>query len=167
MDEKSEAKLMEKDKEIENLKNEIAELQKNREAIIRVLQTAEEKAKEIVSDARKEAEDIRSRAEEEIREKKELVNREIDIKRKAVKSYYINENKKIDQIRGEVERMRETSLDAIRRLEIELRQVERLAENSRAYTNTAMNYAESGSSLEIFDDALRDIPVHIVEPLAD
>lgn len=167
MDEKAEAKLAEKDTEIEELKERIAELEKNREAIINVLQIAETKAKEIIEAANKEADDIRSKAEEDARQQKEIVNREIEIKRRAVKSYYVSENKKIDQIRSEVERMRESSLAAIRRFEDDLRQVSRMTDNSSAYVNSAIDYAEHGTNLETFDDVERSIPVHIVETIRE
>lgn len=167
MDEKTEAKLAEKDKEIAELKEKIADLEKNRDAVISVLQTAEATAKNMVEEARKTADDIRERAEAEAREKKEMLNREIEIKRKAVKNYYVNENKKIDQIRVEVERMRESSLEAIRRFEEELRQVGRMTDNSTAYVNSAINYAERGSNLEPFSDVERTIPVHIVESIKE
>lgn len=167
MDEKAEAKLSEKDREIEELKERIAELEKNREAIINVLQTAETKAKEIVEAANQKADEIISSAEEEARQQKENVNREIEIKRKAVKSYYVSENKKIDQIRSEVERMRETSLAAIRRFEEDLRAVGRMTENSSAYVNSAIDYAENGVQLESFDDVERTIPIHIVKTIKE
>ena len=167
MDEKAEVKLSEKDKEISQLKETIADLEKNREAIISVLQIAEEKAEDMVKEARKEADGIRNKAEAEAREMKEHVNREIEIKRKAVKNYYMNENKKIEQIRTDVERMRESSLEAIRRFEMELRQVGRMTENSSAYVNSAMDYADRSSNLESFDDVERTIPVHIVKSIED
>ena len=50
MDEKTAAKLAEKDNEISELKEEIAELEKNREAIINVLQTAETNAKNMIDE---------------------------------------------------------------------------------------------------------------------
>ncbi len=167
MDEKTEAKLAEKDKEIAELKEKIAELEKNREAVISVLQTAEKTAKDMVETAHKTADEIREKADAEAREKKEMLNREIEIKRKAVKNYYVNENKKIDQIRVEVDRMRESSIEAIRRFEEELRQVGRMTENSTAYVNSAINYAERGSNLEPFNDIERTIPVHIVESITE
>ncbi len=166
MDEKAEKKLEAKDNEISELKERISDLEKNREAIIRVLQIADEKAESMVKEAREDADEIRTKAENEAREKKELMNREIEIKRKAVKNYYINENRKIEQIRSDVERMRESSIDAIKRFEAELRQVGRMTENSTAYVNSAIDYAERGSSLETFADAERTIPVHIVESLS-
>ncbi len=166
MDEKTEAKLAEKDKEIAELKQEIAELQKNRDAIINVLQTAEANAKDMVDKAQKTADKIRNKAEAEAREKKEMLNREIEIKRKAVKNYYLNENKKIDQIRTEVDRMRERSIEAIRRFEEELNQVSRMTDSSSAYVNSAINYAQQGSTLETFGDVGRTIPIHIVESIA-
>ena len=156
MDERTEEKLSEKNYEIEELKNKIADLEKNREAIIKVLQTAETKAAEVVEEANKRAEEIIGKAEEEVRQMKENVNREIEIKRKAVKSYYVNENKKIDQIRGEVDRMRESSLAAIRKFEEELRAVSQMTENSSAYVRTAIDYAENGVKLESFDDVEAD-----------
>ena len=167
MDEKTEAKLIEKDKEISELKAEITELQKNREAIISVLQTAEANAKTIVEQAQKTADDIRERAETEAREKKEMLNREIEIKRKAVKNYYLSENRKIDQIRTEVDKMRERSIEAIRRFEEELSEVGRMTDSGSAYVNSAISYAQQGSSLKVFDDVERTIPVHIVESIGE
>ncbi len=167
LNEKTGERLAEKDQEITELKNRIADLEKNREAIISVLQTAEANAKEMVDSAREEAEEILTKADNEAREKKELVNREIEIKRKAVKNYYLNENKKIEQIRIDVERMRESSLEAIRRFETELRQVGRMTENSSAYVNSAMDYADRGTNLESFGDVERSIPVHIVETIKE
>lgn len=167
MDEKAEAKLAEKDREIEELKAQVEQLRSERESVMSVLRVAEEKATDIVDNARKQAEEIREEASNYAREQKEIVNREIEIKRRAVKSYYMNENKKIDQIRGEVERMREASLEAIRKFELELRQVGRMTDNSRAYVNTAMGYADTSSELEAFSDVERDIPVHIVDSLTD
>ena len=167
MDEKAEAKLAEKDKEIEELKAQVEELRNERESVMSVLRIAEAKSEEMVTDAKKQAEEIREKAEAYAREQKETVNREIEIKRRAVKNYYMNENKKIDQIRGEVERMREASIDAIRRFEMELRQVGRMTDNSTSYVNSAIDYAETSSALEAFDDVERAIPVHIVEPLKD
>ncbi len=167
MDEKTEAKLTEKDKEISKLKTEIAELQKNRDAIISVLQTAETNAKNMVEEARKNADDIRNKAEAEVREKKEMLNREIEIKRKAVKNYYLNENKKIEQIRTEVDKMRERSIEAIRRFEEELSQVGRMIDSGAAYVNSAINYSQNGSGLETFENIERTIPVHIVESIKE
>ena len=167
LDEKAEAKLLEKDNEISELKTKIATLQENREAIITVLQTAQANAKELVRSAREEAEEILTKADEEAKERKELVNREIEIKRRAVKNYYMNENKKIEQIRIDVERMRQNSLEAIKRFEAELRQVGRMTENSSAYINSAIQYAESGTNMETFTDVERSIPVHIVESIKE
>lgn len=167
MDEKTEAKLAEKDNEISLLKEEIAELEKNREAIINVLQTAETNAKNMIDEARKTADDIRAKAEAEAREKKEMINREIEIKRKAVKNYYLNENKKIEQIRTEVDRMRERSIEAIRRFEEELSQVGKMTDSSSAYINSAIDYVQQGSTLEVFGDVERTIPVHIVESIKE
>lgn len=163
MDERAEEKLKAKDKEISELKERISDLEKNREAVIRVLQIADEKAESMIKEAKENSEEIRSKTEAEVREQKELMNREIEIKRRAVKNYYINENKKIEQIRSDVERMRESSIDAIKRFEAELRQLGRMTKNSSAYVNSAMNYAETSSNLETFNDVERTIPVRLVK----
>ncbi len=167
MDAKAGERLSEKDKEIESLKAKVAELEANRDAVVSVLQLAEKHAKEIVEEAKKTAEIMRKEAEQEIQEKKGIVNREIEIKRKAIKTYYANENKKIDQIKGEVERMRRASLDAIENFERQLREVERMTYNSGNYISSAMNYAQSNASLETFDDVDREIPVRIVTSLGE
>ena len=167
IDAKAGEKLAEKDKEIESLKAKIEELEANRDAVVSVLQLAEKHAKEIVDEAKKTAEIMRKEAEEEIQEKKGIVNREIEIKRKAIKTYYANENKKIDQIKGEVERMRRASLDAIENFERQLREVERMTYNSGNYISSAMSYAQSNANLETFDDVDREIPVRIVTSLSE
>ncbi len=166
IDSKAAEKLAEKDKQIDELKAKVAELEADRSAVINALKAAEEKAKEIVSDAQDKADLMRKDVELEIQEKKNNVNREIEIKRKAIKSYYANENKKIDQIKGEVERMRRASLDAIQNFERQLCEVERMTENSSSYLGTAMDFAQTNSGLETFDDVDRDIPVHIVESIS-
>lgn len=167
MDESTAKKLAEKDEEISKLKERVAELEANRDAVVSVLQIADQKAKEIVSEAEKKAETMRNETENEIKEKKDIINREIEIKRKAIKNYYANENKKIAQIKGEVERMRKASLDAIQNFERQLREVERMTENSGSYVNSAMNYAQTGSALESFDNGERNIPIHIIETIED
>ena len=167
MDNKAAERLAEKDKEIEELKAKLAELEANRDAVISVLQIAEKKAKELVDDAQNRADTIRKDAQQEVQELKTNVNREIEIKRKAIKSYYATENKKIDQIKGEVERMRRASLDAIQNFERQLREVERMTSNSSSYVDSAMDYAQTGAALETFADVDRDIPVHIVESISD
>ena len=163
LDEKAELKLADKDKEIRELRIKNEELEKNREAVISVLQIADKRAKDMIEEAQTEASGIRERAEVEAKQKKEILNREIEIKRKAIKTYYANENKKIEQIREDVERMREASLEAIRKFESELRQVQRMTDNSRAYVSSAMDYADTSIKHEEFQDVARVIPVHIVD----
>ncbi len=163
LDEKAELKLADKDKEIRELRIKNDELEKNREAVISVLQIADKRAKDMIEEAQTEASGIRERAEVEAKQKKEILNREIEIKRKAIKTYYANENKKIEQIREDVERMREASLEAIRKFESELRQVQRMTDNSRAYVSSAMDYADTSIKHEEFQDVGRVIPVHIVD----
>lgn len=167
LDHKAAEKLAEKDKQIDELKAKVAELEADRNAVINALKVAEEKATEIVADAREKADSMRKDAELEIQEKKNNVNREIEIKRKAIKSYYANENKKIDQIKVEVERMRKASLDAIQNFERQLHEVERMTANSSSYVGTAMDYAQTGAALENFNDVEREIPVHIVESISE
>ncbi len=167
IDEKAAEQLAEKDKQIDELKAKIAELEAERSAVINALKFAEEKAKEIVSDAQSKADAMREDTEREIQEKKNNVNREIEIKRKAIKNYYANENKKIDQIKSEVERMRKASLDAIQNFERQLHEVERMTENSSSYIGSAMDYAQTGSALETFSDTDHDIPIHIVESISE
>ena len=167
IDQKAAEKLAEKDKQIDELKAKIADLEAERGAVINALKAAEEKATELVADAREKADSMRKEAELEIQEKKNNVNREIEIKRKAIKNYYANENKKIDQIKGEVDRMRRASLDAIQNFERQLREVERMTENSSSYLDTAMDFAHTNSGLESFNDVEREIPIHIVESISE
>ena len=167
LDEKAELKLADKDKEINELRIKNDELEKKRDAVINVLKIADKRATDMVEEAQTEANGIRERAEVEIKQKKELVNREIEIKRKAIKTYYANENKKIEQIREDVERMREASLEAIRKFESELRQVQRMTDNSRSYVSSAMDYADTSIKHEEFQDVGRVISVQIVNPVEE
>ncbi len=174
MDAKASDRIAEKESEIEELKAKLAEseerikeLEANREAVINVLQIADKTAKEMVCEAQDKAEKIRKETEEEVREQKNNVNREIEIKRKAIKNYYAAENKKIDQIKNEVERMRRASMDAIQNFERQLREVERMTENSGAYLDSAKEYAVTESVPESFGDVERNIPVHIVETVSE
>lgn len=114
-----------------------------------------------------EIEAMKKNCDIEITEKKSNVNREIDIKRKAIKNYYETENKKIDQIKCEVERMRKASMDAIQNFERQLREVERMSENSSSYLETAETHSQRGSVPEVFADAEREIPVHIIESISE
>ena len=152
MDENVDEKLKAKDKEIADLREKIDKLQEHREEIVSVLHTAEKNAKNIVAEAQKSADEIRSNAEREISEQKGIINREIEIKRRAIKNYYVAENKKIEQIKSEVERMRRASIEAIKRFEAELSEVERMGDNSAAYANSAMGNAESASVPDGFSD---------------
>lgn len=167
LDENVDEKLKAKDKEIAELREKIDEFQSHREEIVNVLRTAEKNAKIIVAEAQKSADEMRSDAEREVNEKKGIINREIEIKRRAIKNYYVTENKKIEQIKSEVERMRRASIEAIKRFEAELSEVERMSDNSSSYVNSAMGYAESASVPDGFSDVERSIPVHVVEPLKD
>lgn len=114
-----------------------------------------------------ELEAMKKNCDVELTEKKSTVNREIDIKRKAIKNYYETENKKIDRIKNEVERMRKASMDAIQSFERQLREVERMSENSSSYLETAENHSQTDSVPEVFADAERDIPVHIIESISE
>lgn len=162
LDEKAEARIREKDNEIAELKARIDELQKNRDAVVNVLQTAEQSAREIVSRANESAEEMIRKTEREVSEKKGIVNREIEVKRRAIKSYYAAENKKIAQIKSEVERMREASLAAIKRFEAELSEVEHMRENSAIHAQYAMEYGEGVELPKPFDDVERIINVRTI-----
>lgn len=185
MDENASEQLAKKDEEIAELKakitefeNKIKELEKNKDAIVNALILADQKAKDVISDATKQADDIKQKADSEAREKRETaereikeqktnVNREIEIKRKAIKNYYASENRKIDQIKSEVERMRQASMDAISSFEKQLREVERMTENGSSFLGSAEKYAVSDSVPESFVDVDRNIPVHIVESISE
>lgn len=196
LDERASEQLNAKDREITELKAKLAEYEekfneyeKNRDAVVKALILAEKKAQDIVSAAEEEAANMRKNAEVEIQEQKEItnreiqeqkesvdreireqknnVNREIEIKRKAIKNYYINENKKIDQIKSEVERMRKASMEAIQNFERQLREVERMTDNGSLFLESAKNYADTGSVPEVFADIERNIPVHIIESISE
>ena len=196
LDERASEQINAKDREITELKAKLAEYEekfneyeKNRDAVVKALILAEKKAQDIVSAAEEEAANMRKIAEAEIQEQKEItnreiqeqkesvdreireqknnVNREIEIKRKAIKNYYSNENKKIDQIKSEVERMRKASMEAIQNFERQLREVERMTDNGSSFLESAKNYADTGSVPEVFADIERNIPVHIIESISE
>ncbi len=114
-----------------------------------------------------EIQEKKNSCESEIQLQKNNVNREIDIKKKAIKNYYATENKKIDQIKSEVERMRKASMDAIQNFERQLRAVERMTENSGAYVESASDYAQTGAVPSGFVDVEREIPIHIIESISE
>lgn len=189
MDAKAAEKLSEKDREIEELKNKIAELEANSQAVVRALVVAEEKSREMIDDASakadamlrdadKEISSKKAEFEKEMKEKREAlaleiqteksnVNREIEVKRKAIKNYYDEENKKIDRIKNEVDRMRKASMEAIHNFENQLMEVERMSENSRSYLGAAKGFSQTESAIESFNGVERDIPVHIVESIME
>ena len=126
---------------------------------------AEIKAKQELCD--EEIREKKTNCDTEIQMQKNNVNREIDIKRKAIKTYYATENRKIDQIKTEVERMRRASMDAIQNFERQLREVERMTENSGSYLESASSYSQTGAAPDGFSDVERDIPIHIVESISE
>lgn len=162
MDEHVELRLKDKEREIAELKKENAELREHREAVVSVLQTAEKSAKTIVEDAQRNADELKMRTDREVAEQKGLVNREIEIKRRAIKNYYNAENKKIAQIKNEVEKLRKASLEAIRRLETELSEIEMISEQKAGMTENAVKLAENAAVPSGFDGVERSIPINTV-----
>ena len=163
MDERVENKLRDKDREIAELKSEIAELSRHRETIVSVLQTAQQSAKSIVEDAQRDADELRRKTDSEVEEKKGLANREIEIKRREIKQYYSAENKKIEQIRFEVEKLRTASLNAIKRFETELTSIEKVAEQSAGYNETVMESPDFEKNVpKPFEGVERNIPIKTV-----
>lgn len=162
LDEKAEARIREKDGEIAELKARLDELQKNRDAVVSVLQTAEKNARDIVSRANESAEELLRKTENEMNEKKGIVNREIEVKRRAIKSYYAAENKKLAQIKSEVEKMREASIAAIKRFESELLVVESMGKNSELHSQYAMEYGEGVELPKPFENVERIINVRTI-----
>lgn len=162
IDERMENKLKDKDREITELKKEIAELSQHREMIVNVLQTAQQSAKTIMEDAQRDADELKRKTDSEVEEKKDLANREIEIKRREIKQYYSAENKKIMQIRSEVEKLRMASLDAIKRFETELTRIEKTAEQSAAYNETAFDAPDFAAVPKPFEGVERNIPIKTI-----
>ena len=151
MDEHIDDKLKDKEKEIAELRTKLDEMREQREEVMNVLRKAEKSAQTIVEDAQKNADEIKSKTDAEIEEQKDRLNREIEIKRRAIKSYYVAENRKIAQIKEEVERMRLASIEAIHRFEAELYEIEKRSDNNTGYVDSAIEYNENSRIAEPFD----------------
>lgn len=162
MDERVDEKIKDKEKEINELRAQLDEMHNQREEIVNVLHNAEKNAKTIIEDAQKNADELKMKTDVEIEEQKDRVNREIEIKRRAIKSYYAAENRKIAQIKDEVEKMRLASVEAIKRFESELSEIEKLTDNKSGYISSAIDFNEKNRIAEPFSDVVRAIHVHNV-----
>ncbi len=162
MDERIDDKVKDKEKEISELRAKIEEMREQREEVMNVLRNAEKNAKTIVEDAQKNADEIKLKTDAEIEEQKDRLNREIEIKRRAIKSYYVAENRKIAQIKDEVERMRLASVEAIKRFELELSEIEKMSDNQTGYVDNAIEYNENSRIAEPFSEVVRAIHVQSV-----
>ena len=166
MDERIDEKIQVKEREITELRKQIEEMQKEREEIVNVLHNAEKSAKTIVDDAHRDAAEIRTKTDAEMEAQKDRLNREIEIKRRAIKSYYVAENRKIAQIKEEVERMRLASIEAIHRFEAELSEIESLSENKTGYVDSAIDFNDKSQITEPFD-VVRAIHINNVKMIED
>lgn len=162
MDERIDDKMKDKDKEIAELKEKIEEMRNQREEIVTVLQNAEKSAKTLVENAQRDADEIKLKTDAEIEEQKSRLNREIEIKRRAIKSYYVAENRKIAQIKEEVEKMRMASIEAIKRFESELYEIEKASDNKSGYVDSAIEFNDNSRIAEPFSDVVRAIHVHSI-----
>lgn len=162
LDERADKNLSDKNAEISSLRQEINILREQRESIVTVLQTAEKNARDIVDGAKKDADEIRQNTDKEINEKKVLLNREIEIKRREIKNSYAAENKKIAKLRSEVNKMRLASIEAIKKFEEELSQVEAMSSVRSSLIETVLEGQNMSNMPEGFSDAVRSIPVQDV-----
>ena len=160
MDERLEEKIKAKDEEIESLKAQIEEMRTQRDEIVQVLHSAEKNARNIVEKAQQDADDIKAKTNAEIAEQKEHTNREIDVKRRAIKSYYVAENRRISQIKEEVEKLRRASLEAIKHFENELSELEKQTDSQEGIIETAIEMSENKPGVEPFENVVRAIHVH-------
>ena len=147
MDERVDEKIKDKEKEINELRAQLDEMHNQREEIVNVLHNAEKNAKTIIEDAQKNADELKMKTDVEIEEQKDRVNREIEIKRRAIKSYYAAENRKIAQIKDEVEKMRLASVEAIKRFESELSEIEKMTDNTSGYISSAIDFLDLSTAM--------------------
>lgn len=162
LDERADKNLSDKNAEISSLRQEMNILREQRESIVTVLQTAEKNARDIVDGAKKDADEIRQNTDKEINEKKVLLNREIEIKRREIKNSYAAENKKIAKLRNEVNKMRIASIEAIKKFEEELSQVEAMSSVRSSLIETVLEGQNMSNMPAGFSDAVRSIPVQDV-----
>ncbi len=162
MDERIENRLKDKETEIAELKAKIAELEAQRNTIVEVLRNAELNAKGIVEEAKKNADSIMKNVDKEAEEKKVRLNRELEVKRREIQNYYNSENDKLEKIREDVRSLRKASIDAIRKFEEALAEIE----GSVELKHGANRAAEEVSPMP-FSDVSRTIPVRTIKILKD
>ena len=162
MDERIEVRLKDKESEVAELKAKIDELEAQRNTIVDVLRNAEVNAKSIVEDAKKNADSIMQNVDKEAEEKKQRLNRELEVKRREIQNYYDSENDKLSKIREDVKNLRKASIDAIRKFEEALAEIEGSAVTKH---NSAQTMTQN--SPVPFTDAQRPISVRTIKILKD
>lgn len=162
MDGRIDERLKDKEAEIAKLRARIEELESQRNVIVEVLRNAEVNAKSIVEEAKKNADSIMKNVDKEAEEKKVRLNRELEVKRREIKNYYDSENDKLSKIREDVKNLRKASIDAIRKFEEALAEIEGTA---ALKAGSAKNASEE--SPMPFDDVQRTIPVKTIKILKD
>lgn len=148
--------------ELAALKAELEESRKNRDAIVSVLEIAQNHAKEIIENAQKTADEIETGARSFAEKEKSNLNREIEIKKRDINNHFLAENKKIAALRKEIEEMRQMSLRSIKKFEQDLGNIESLLEQKENITNKAMTKADSDA--ENFFDSIRTVPIRVIKP---
>jgi len=169
LDERTDDRIKEREEEINvlkaelsDMKEELSEARKNRDAIVSVLEVAQKNAKDIVESARLAAEEIEKQARNMAETEKNNLNREIEIKKREINNQFLAENKKIITLKKEIEELRKISLRSIKKFEQDLYNIERVLEQKENYSNTAQKEQEKDSEEQFFD-SVRTIPIRVVK----
>lgn len=169
LDESSEKRLTQKDEENKALKEELyemkaelAEARKNRDAIVSVLEVAQKNAKDIIENAKRSAEEIEQKAKTIAETEKNNLNREIEIKKREMNNQFLTESKKIGLLKKEIEELRQISIKSIKKFEHDLSNIERVLEQKETFAENAVETQEKVSEEQFFD-SIRKVPIRIVK----
>lgn len=151
--------------EMASVKGELEEAQKNRDAVVSVLEVAQKHASDIVENAKRTAYEIESSARENAEKEKNNLNREIEIKKRDINNHFLSENKKINALRREIEDMRKTSCALIKKFEHELGNIDETLKQKENMTENAMEKSRLDNN--IFFNSVREVPIRVIKSQAD
>ncbi len=169
LDERAEEKIKEKEAEADSLrselsdmKSELEEARKNRDAIVSVLEIAQKNAKEIIENARQAADEIEKQARDTFETEKNNLNREIEIKKREMNNQFLTEGRKINNLKKEIEELRKISIKSIKKFEQDLYNIEQVLEQKENYTQNMKEAQEKISDAQFFD-SIRTVPIRVVK----
>ncbi len=148
--------------ELYEMKAELSEARKNRDAIVSVLEVAQKNAKDIIENAKRSAEEIEQKAKTIAETEKNNLNREIEIKKREMNNQFLTESKKISLLKKEIEELRQISIKSIKKFEHDLSNIERVLEQKETFAESAANTQEKVSEEQFFD-SIRKVPIRIVK----